>query len=101
MKLPEAVTDKKTLWSAGTLTSLLTLYAGYQQVGVPAMAGIENHVIEMKNNQTIHTTTVEDVYDITEKVYIAQMTELYLKYPQSKVDSLLERVSKDVFWENR
>lgn len=101
MKLPEVVTGKKTLGLAGLATTLATIYAGYQQVGLPVMANIEGHVVEMKNNQSIHTTTVEDVYDITEKVYIAQMTELYLKYPKSKVDSLLDRVSKDVFWENR
>jgi len=95
-KIKEVATNKWTIIS--TVLSLVGV-GGVTQIGIPVFDRIEAHVVEIKNNDQQTIEGLKAVYEMTQQVYISNLVALYLRYPPNFVDSILDDVEKDVFWE--
>ena len=95
-KIKEVATNKWTIIS--TVLSLVGV-GGVTQIGIPVFDRIEAHVVEIKNNDQLIIEGQKANYDMAMQIYITRIVDLYLKYPPNFVDSILDDVEKDVFWE--
>lgn len=88
------VTHKGTLWGGGIVSTILALYTGYQQVGVPAMDRVLIELNGMEDNQEINNKLLQ------EKITWMKV-QLKADHPDLDVDSLFEEIAKDDWWHDK